>query len=207
MSKQKIIIDISANTHLNSQERIDTIISRIAELDGGTKDVVIKGQLFDDEIPPNVRCTHNSHTHMDAICRVLGYKCTASVFDVQSLQFLLSFKDLPFVKIACRPELYHLAGFVPRNIDVYISRVTLSCRPAEGVVEMQCSPKYPAKGQDYLGTFADAVSDHSNGLDVFKMRSWSAYECHYVPDSIRSPSNPDAGTFAKTDDELKEILR
>jgi hypothetical protein len=49
-----------------------------------------------------------------------GYKTTASVFDEFSLYCLLKY-NIPFVKIANRPDLYWLAGEVPRKIPVYMS--------------------------------------------------------------------------------------
>jgi sialic acid synthase SpsE len=149
--------------------------------------------------------------------RKQGYHLTSSVFDVDSLRYLLAFDSerwrLPFVKIACRPDLYWLIGEVPRRIPVYVSGDFREGAPPfefgadPDTMYLVCVPEYPAEEKDYL-IFGDTpwcVSDHSIGWELFKKcPDAKIWEKHVVLE--HSPDNPDAGAFACTPEELEEIL-
>ena len=73
---------------------------------------------------------------------------------------------------------------------------------------MCCVPKYPADIKDYEKFSKEdlkyAISDHTVGWELFKKYKPAIIEKHFVHE--RDPENPDAGMFAVTAEELKEIL-
>ena len=144
--------------------------------------------------------------------RHLGYRVTASVFDKESVEFLLGF-DPPFVKIANRPYLRHLAKYVPRGIPIVYSRdgaLNDIFEVPEGRF-MVCVPRYPATIEDYEGLFGlknatylkEGISDHTIGLDLWRKHKPHIYEKHF---RLESSTGPDAGPWAATPNELKEVF-
>ena len=74
---------------------------------------------------------------------------------------------------------------------------------------MYCIPKYPADISDYEKMFdtkwlGEAISDHTVGWDLYNKYKPEILEKHFVLD--RREDNPDAGVFAVTAEELKEIM-
>jgi sialic acid synthase SpsE len=206
----EIILDLgSGNTCRNSIEYGKRMIDEITKVDNKKHDLVLKMQLFRDQ-PPNEHLKKNVFAAMYDYSKIKGYKMTASVFDLESLKFLLTFKDLPFIKIACRPELYWLIGEIPRKMPVYMS---LSLKDywqkayPDDITQLFCVPKYPAKTTDYKLPTADhasCISDHTIGLDLLKEARPTIWECHFVLE--HDDNNPDGGPWAKTPTELKEAL-
>ncbi len=47
--------------------------------------------------------------------KCLDMKLTASVFDLNSLKFLLKF-DVPFIKVSCNKDKYNLVDHIPRAL-------------------------------------------------------------------------------------------
>ena len=148
-----IILDFgSGNTCKNDLNYVKRMIDELKAVDTGKHEVVIKWQLFEwagDNIPLEPAVFHAA-LHF---ARRAGYKTTASVFDKQSLIMLLQY-DIPFVKIANRPDLYWLAGEVPRKMPVYLSVPcifkTEAISKVEGnVIPLLCVSKYPATINDY----------------------------------------------------------
>ncbi|MFA5715943.1 MAG: N-acetylneuraminate synthase family protein, partial [Candidatus Paceibacterota bacterium] len=149
----------------------------------------------------------------------LGYKTTSSVFDLESLKFLLNY-DIPFVKIANRRDLDWLVGEIPRKMPVYVSYKN-SDELGELVEKiktsysddkfLQCVSKYPATIEEYekYGEWVGllyrykAISDHTIGLDLFKKYQPQAWEKHY---KLSDSTGLDSGSFAITPEELSEIL-
>ena len=208
----EIILDLgSGNTCRNDIGYGKRMIDEVAAIDTRKHKVIFKMQLFRDQ-PPNEHLARNVFANMYAHAKQLGYQMTASVFDTESLKFLLTFKDLPFIKIACRPELYWLIGEMPRNIPVYASMSfdTIIDFPWNNGISLFCIPKYPAPFEDYDKYLSEsemcAVSDHSPGLELFKkyQDTLSIWEKHLVLE--HDDKNPDGGVFAVTPEELSEIL-
>jgi hypothetical protein len=112
---------------------------------------------------------------------------------------------VPFVKIANRPELYYLAGY--STVPVYVSTAQ-SGLDLPYDVNLACISKYPATIEDYESTFTDDelkyVSDHTPGWELMERHHPYIIEKHYVHE--RRLDNPDAGPFAVTPTELKEVL-
>ena len=115
------ILDMgSGNTSKNDINIIKKMIDALAEVDPERK-FIIKYQLFKDA-PPNIPLEQGKFSFAHGYATGKGYKTTASVFDIESLNFLLQF-DPCFVKIANRPDLYWLIGEVPRKIPIIIRTI------------------------------------------------------------------------------------
>jgi hypothetical protein len=114
--------------------------------------------------------------------------------------------DIPFLKIACRPKLYDLMGWVPRRIPIYCSVEDWNhtCEWNFNIVWLFCVPEYPASATKYLKTGYKSISDHSIGLKVYNAIKPKIWECHYVLE--HDENNPDAGAFAKTPKDLEAVL-
>lgn len=195
----------SGNTGKNNFEYMKHMVNCLSEIDPKRK-FIIKWQLFKqagNNIPLDQECFYMIYNY----AKELGYKTTASVFDLESLNFLLKF-DVPFVKIANRPDLYWLMGEVPRRMNIIVSHAfeEYSHINGFGIFYMVCVSKYPASILDYKpflpSELMKGISDHTEDWTLYKTFSPNIYECHYkLPDS----TGPDAGSFARTPDMLKEI--
>ena len=145
----------------------------------------------------------------------LGFRTTASVFDVEALRYLLTF-DVPFVKIANRPYLRHLSRYVPRGIPIVYSVGSFAdyedlCD--DGIQRtdpvMLCISQYPAHADDYKEHLLEltdcdvGISDHTIGFDLWRKYHPEVYEKHL---RLESSTGPDAGPWAATPSELKEVL-
>jgi len=212
-----IILDFgSGNSCKNDSEYIKRMIDSLAEVDKERR-CIIKWQLFEkagDNVPLNIFAFDIAYGY----ARRLGFKTTASVFDKSRLKFLLNF-DVPFIKIANRPDLYWLIGEIPRRVDVIVSHNPLGKinlldeyfsydeYGINGVYPLVCISKYPAEKKEYydlngLG-LTYGISDHTVDWDLYRRYKPQIYECHFkLPDS----TGLDAGNFARTPEQLKEIL-
>lgn len=214
----EIILDYSANTFRNDKALIKRAIDEIKAVDTGKHSIVFKTQLFAN-CPPNTPCTHESFEYMYEYGNSQGYKVTSSVFDKESLDYLLKF-DVPFIKIANRPDLYWLLHETPRKIRIYVSTDKQSAvnRPINlghdeyNTEILYCISKYPALIEDYenqfnlhfLGkTYKKSISDHTIGLDLYKKHEPKIWEKHL---RLSDSTGLDAGSFAITPQELSEIL-
>jgi len=220
----EIVLDVSANTFKNDVNYFKRMVDEIKKIDSKEYKITFKTQLFEPTSKAaevNECLLHDTFIEMHRYCNQSGYQLTSSVFDLYSLKFLLEF-NIPFVKIACRPETYFLLGFIPRKIHVYIStdcRKNCSDFPYYGNEHLlECIPEYPASEEDYLkhsfqkGRWELNISDHTPGMYLFKKfvdykkmeEGTYIFEMHYVLE--RDAKNPDAGLFAKTIDELRGML-
>lgn len=203
-----IILDFSANTHKNNLEYAKKMIDEIKKIDTGKHEIVFKSQLFvkaGDNIPMD-------RMLFDILYRYaadLGYKMTASVFDKESLEFLLGY-DIPFVKIANNRELDYLINLTPRGIMVIRSVSSyhkLYCAHENGA-DLFCVSKYPATYEDYNKQIPPScrlnlISDHTTDWRIYNENKPDIYECHY---KLEDSTGLDAGDFARTPSDLREIL-
>jgi hypothetical protein len=209
----QIILDFgSGATCGNEHKYVEHMIDELRRVDTGRHEVIIKWQLFKDA-PPNTPLGTGifEHAYNYAAYGVgRKYQTTASVFDADSLQFLLTY-DIPFVKIANRPDLYWLAGEVPRKIPIYISVGNMDVCPDWADAELLCVSSYPATVNDYEKSMhgdgwhvvTTSLSDHTTDFTLYHKYKPEIYEVHYkLPDS----TGPDAGEFARTPKQLSEIL-
>ena len=213
----QVILDISANTHQNDPDVMREIFRSIWLGGKHRRSIVVKTQLWCESNPQgnNEKTTVAGLRSFIKLARESGFEATSSVFDAWSLKKLLA-HNVPFVKIACQSKLARLAERVPRGVPVYRScnRVSHKSRQLMNKYdrELFCIPKYPAKQDKYniaiqCGEYS--ISDHTVGLGVFNaLKELSSarkiYECHYVLE--RNDTNPDAGPFAKTPEDLREMF-
>ena len=119
-NKKEIILDMgSGNTSKNDKGIIKEMIDQLNNYDTRQHNVIIKWQLF-QEAGENIPLNKNLFVFAIRYAQDKGYKTTASVFDEESLNFLLGFKDeIPFIKIANHEIYYYLIGLIPRKIKIY----------------------------------------------------------------------------------------
>jgi sialic acid synthase SpsE len=206
-----VILDMgSGNTCKNSIDYAKRMVDAVATADSKKSGhrVVLKWQLELDDVGPNKHLEREVFKAAFEHAQKVGYETTSSVFDIDSLKYLIGNFAVPFVKLACDPEKYWLAKAVPPIIPVFISIAVRENLPIHCNF-MHCIPKYPATLAEYEGMFADfmlraSVSDHSPGMELWRKYHPQVWEKHFVLE--REESNPDAGPFAITPDQLKEVI-
>lgn len=214
----KIVLDFgSGNTCKNDILYVRRMIEELRAIDTGKHEVIIKWQLF-KKAGANVPLEHSVFQDAYMYAHTLGYKTTASVFDIPSLEFLLGY-NIPFVKIANNDSLHHLIGYIPRHTPVYVSRdryqrtekmlmISDATYVDGGDSLMVCISKYPATIKDYEDNFnghniSKAVSDHTTTFELFQIYEPKIVEWHY---KLEDSTGLDAGLFARTPLQLKEVL-
>lgn len=203
----EIILDFgSGNTCKNSKDYIKRMIDELKEVDTRKHDVVIKWQLF-ESAGANIPLTRDSFIFAYEYALKHGYKTTASVFDIKSLEFLMRY-EVPFIKIANNEDLYYLADYIPTTIPVYVSYKHKNNQLSGASVDLACVSQYPAMMSDYEEKFdkeelENAISDHTTSFELFNKYNPKIVEWHYKLDDS---DGLDAGTFAKTPNDLREVL-
>ena len=207
----RIILDFaSATTCKNDKEYIKRMIDELAAVDSGKHEVIIKWQLFEKacEIldPPVEPLKRDLFRWAYHYAKEKGYQTTASVFDLPSLKYLLEY-DIPFVKLANRPDLYWLAREVPRKISVYRS-IHWDDTVIDNEKTLCCISKYPAKPIEYSTDFKvmdlkQGISDHTTDFALYYLYLPEIIEWHY---KLSDSTGYDAGEFARTPEQLREIL-
>lgn len=206
----QIILDYSANTFKNDKKLIKRGIDEIKKIDSGKHEIVFKTQLF-IKAGDNIPCTHESFEYLYEYGNSQGYKVTASVFDKESLDYLLMF-DVPFIKLSNDSKLLYDGVFMdalrtsPKyNLYASVSKPALDYRISEQLI---CISEYPASKEAYRNALEFCkknpnISDHTEDWDIYNEHQPKIYECHYkLPDS----TGLDAGSFARTPEMLREIL-
>ncbi len=191
----EIILDVAPNTFKNDMEYFKKMVAEIAKIDTRKYDIIFKTQMFggtSEAAKINIRLDNSLLKEMHTICEESKYKFTSSVFDYYSLTCLLGAGfSIPFVKMACRPELYHLSLHIPRGVPIYLS---IDCSKYQtinaldtGIEQLAkrrkiistdgmkdsdkfllCIPEYPCKESQYQFKLEDrSVSDHTEGLNLF----------------------------------------
>lgn len=233
-----IILDFgSGNTGRNEPYTMTAMVNELMKVDSRRHGhrIIIKWQLFEkagDNIPLDRQQFHVFYEY----ALEMGYESTASVFDLPSLQFLLSVaKDkcgkqaatfeeskepiqpqdmvsgLPFIKIANRRDLDYLIGYIPRRIPVYVSvgAASLPVLPYnENIKELFCVSKYPADISDYEPYMhrlkgISGISDHTDTFELWHTYQPEIIEWHY---KLPNSTGLDAGSFARTPEQLREII-
>lgn len=207
----QVILDVgSGNTCRNDPYICKRMVDEIARVDNHRHEIILKAQLFRDR-PPNERLKRNVFAYWYGYAKDMGYSMTASVFDLESLKFLLSFKNIPFVKIANDRSLDWLIGEIPRKIPVYQSVGSWeeygNIDNSSNVARLACVSEYPAMSSDYEKAFDELIpyglSDHTIGLDLAKEHRPQIYECHFA---LEDSTGLDAGPWAKRPEELRRLL-
>ena len=212
-----IIFDIGSGNSLVDTKTAIQVIEEVAKIDTHKHEVIFKAQLF-KKAPPNIPLDHHVFLVAGAYAKLKGYEMTASVFDIESLNFLMEkARDVPFVKIACRQDLYWLIGEVPRRIPVYVSIQTgKGIFPdqdqwwGDEVVTLCCVPEYPASIDDYPANSSSIeYSDHTVGLELWHRDSptiWEKHLCLKRQSNWVENKNPDAGDWCLVPSDLEQVL-
>jgi sialic acid synthase SpsE len=231
----EIILDLGSGETLHQGYDIDDwkqnakkMVDAIAEVDTRKHEIIIKAQLFNqDTIPVLQALSREVFDYLHAYSTGKGYKCTASVFDQESLDYLLNY-DIPFVKIAANPQYWWLGNSIPSNIQIYLSVPNLRAKTAYEVDKtLLCIRNYPATNEEYEKTYflgyekckemvdiaellfrtapKIGLSDHTNNLKMLGKYEdiISVYETHF---KLEDTKGKDTGPWAKTPEQLKEIL-
>lgn len=204
------ILDLgSGNTCENDHKIIDRMLKEIGSIDSQRK-FILKFQLF-KEAGDNVPLEPDLFDYAYRQARTMGFLVTASVFDMNELEFLLMNYEVPFVKIANRPDCYHLAGEIPRKIPVVASvKDTREMIPDLMLAtKLCCVSDYPADIDDYEKQFSpqdlrNGISDHTTTWQMFEAYSPTFYECHFC---LEDSKGPDSGMFARRPQDLRYISR
>lgn len=204
----QIILDMgSGNTCKNDKAYIKRMYDELKAIDTGKHEVIVKWQLFEkagDNMPLLPEMFDFAYKYGTS----LGYKVTSSVFDKNSLDFLLEY-DIPFIKIANRKDLYKLIGHIPRKMPVLVScdNINQVFDYKDNIICMACVSEYPCNIEKYdlLSNIkiAWAISDHTTNWDLFKKYNPDIIEVHYKLDDS---TGLDAGLFARTPKQLLEVL-
>lgn len=216
----QIILDFgSGNTCKNESKYIKRMYDELKKVDTKKHEIIVKWQLF-DVCGANKPLTRESFEYAYYYGDQLGYKTTSSVFDRDSLEYLLLF-DVPFVKIPNRRHLDYLINLVPEHVPVYVSKSNLLgiqhevknieglggfSAPRQNMEQLWCISKYPAEISDYEKLKMqrhDNISDHTDNFDLFYKYDPKIIEWHY---KLKDSTGLDAGKFARTSEELKEVL-
>lgn len=209
----------SGNTCRNDIGIVREMIDAVDGADSGKHEVVLKWQLF-EFASPNLPLEWSTFAYAYGYAAELGYHTTASVFDSESLYFLERFR-VPFVKIANRPRLYQMRH--ETRLPCVISNDALTGYAIANATMLACVSKYPAEKLDYvfaasrdpgipkawmyavaLPEWADGISDHTVGWDLYNRVRPAIIEKHFVLE--HDESNPDGGPFAVTPYQLAEVL-
>lgn len=199
-----IILDLgSGNTCRNDEKIIYDMIRGVVQTHSHRTEVILKWQLF-ERAGDNIPLERLSFIKAYEFAKQCGYQTTASVFDEGSLRFLLRF-DIPFVKIANRPDLYHLAKIVDEDILVIKS---VGSPDLFGENCMCCVSEYPAKMKDYEKIFLPeqlkaGISDHTSDWKLYEKYKPELYEVHYCLDDS---TGLDAGPFARRPSQLRGVI-
>ena len=215
-----IILDFSSGETCNNDlNEVHRMIDGLAEVDSRRENVIIKWQLEVD--PPYIPEAGRRVKPLDRDVFVQAYYyamansyfTTASVFDEESLSFLLQF-NIPFIKIANKPYKYHLLEKIPRNKTVFVSigpgfKKEAMSKQYPNVKYLHCISEYPADPTTYETGFGQAlsysISDHTpaNGFYLYAKYQPYYYETHY---RLEDSGGLDNGPWAKTPRELERIL-
>jgi len=207
----KIILDMgSGNTCRNDRKAVALMIDAVRRVDSHARQIIFKWQLF-QSAPPNIPLERSIFDWAYNYAWAAGYETTSSVFDVPALDFLLTYK-IPFVKIACRPELYELAYTIPDEMPIVVSFPSGEVADEVGLancVYLCCIPQYPASIEDYESRFSPetlsaGISDHTVGWELFRKYKPEIIEKHFCIEHCQF--NPDGGPFAVTAAELSEVM-
>ena len=193
-----LIIDFgSGNTCRNEYKIIDKMIDTLAEIDKQRK-AIIKWQLF-KTAGDNIPLAFHKFDYAYSYASKLGFKTTASVFDLESLGFIKRY-PVPFIKIANGDK---WDAFYKNNFNYF-----KDFKVIQSAKDMCCISKYPATVKDYEEQFDEkalkrGISDHTTDWTLYKKYKPEIYEFHFCLDDS---TGLDAGPFARRPKQLKEFF-
>jgi sialic acid synthase SpsE len=207
-----IILDFgSGNTCKNDLAYIKRMYDELKAVDSEKQEIVVKWQLF-EQAGDNIPLTHKAFQFAFHYGRKLGYKVTSSIFDNESLKFLMQYDiDLPFIKIANNRNLDVLTEKIPRKTKVIFSMGDMFSIPkltASHDDFLCCVSEYPAKVRAYEIRFSPyqlhkGISDHTDDFELYRKYNPNIIEWHY---KLADSTGLDAGPFARTPEQLAEVI-
>jgi sialic acid synthase SpsE len=216
-----IILDFgSGETNANTEEFMEMVdkIIHYKEHNKSKNRIIVKFQLFTKESVPYLKPLEKDFFKFAyAYCLAAGLECTASVFDLSSIGYLLGFRPAAF-KIAARENLYDLIDLLPLNQEIFVSVDNVAKMQylydkfgngfGHKLIFLNCIPKYPALQEEYEEKFghglSHSISDHTEGLDLYKRWQPCYFEKHVT--SYHDNNIPDRSSYACTIDEIGGIL-
>jgi sialic acid synthase SpsE len=214
----KIMLDFgSGNTCKNDRTIVKRMYDDLKAVDTGKHEIITKWQLF-EKAGANIPLMPDVFEYAYEYGSMLGYKVTSSVFDVESLAFLLDFNPC-LVKIANNRKLDYLIGEIPRKIPVVVSVGSFSeystTFKGQNIHHLLCVSQYPTDLNAYETKFLGllncvktdygitGISDHTTNWDLLNKYKPQMLECHY---KLEDSTGLDAGPFARTPKQLSEVL-
>lgn len=217
----QIILDMgSGNTCQNNKNYVKKMYDELKKIDTRKHSITCKWQLF-KEAGANIPLNRDIFDFAYKYGRELGYEVTSSVFDKESLDFLLQY-EIPFIKIANNRSLDWLIGEIPRKIPICASygttidinkHLSKNCLNKKVEIALMCVSKYPANVNDYGITFGKrlydqlntiGISDHTTDFELWHRFQPKIIEWHFVLEYDKN--NLDGGLFARTPEQLQEVL-
>ena len=212
----QVILDLgSGNSCQNDWKIAKKMIDEIKKVDTGRHSIVLKWQLFEkagDNIPLDREIFKKAYDYAEK----KGYRTTSSVFDKESLDFLMQF-DVPFIKLANNRDLDWLIGEIPRKVPLVISYGSVeelkAAPPMTGNFQrLLCVSDYPADLEKYEQAFDLAyyvscgygISDHTADFELWNKYQPPVIEWHFVLE--HDENNLDGGLFARIPAQLSEVL-
>jgi len=223
MNRKNIVIEMGSGTICNNDEKIiERMIDSIKAIDTGKHNIHIKWQLFEN-IKGLISLKREMFETAYCYANWKGYKTSASVFSKDDLYYLQDNFEVPFIKIANRPELYGLIKYIKKEIPIIISidaynRIDYlqSKYKKNKLIYLMCVSKYPQNitekyllKNEYESIFGQALSvglsDHTGLIDLFHEYQPDWYESHYVLNHGEN-YDPFGDLFCLTSDDLRGIL-
>lgn len=201
-----IILDFgSGNTCKNDFSYVKKMIDELSKVDKDRK-CIIKWQLWKKKQGHNKQLDWKLFKQAYNYAEELGFTTTSSIFDKESLKYLLTFKT-PFIKIACNPGLYWLIYDIQETSKILVSAYTThgySVLTPSHIKVLFCVPLYPADIKEYLAVkYYPYMSDHTPGIDLYQRLKPKIWEKHFI---LSDSTGLDAGEWAITPEQLKEVL-
>jgi sialic acid synthase SpsE len=211
-----IILDLgNGSVCKNDRGLIKDMIDSVAEVDRD-RQCIIKWQLF-LAIPPKEPLRRDNFHYAYDYAAALGFYTTASVFDNDSLDFLLRYQ-IPFVKIANQPFARKYIPDVLGHIQWVDGQATrpkiiVSYGDSEQILKTQlpymcCVSEYPARMEDYEKRFEPdslrhGISDHTDHIKLYRKYHPKIYEKHYTLDHVSTDA---PRPYALRQKDLNELL-
>jgi sialic acid synthase SpsE len=198
-----IILDLgSGNSCRNSIDYACRMVKAVVDL--SLPDVVIKWQLFKhegDNVPLSLEVFERAYRY----AALFGIATTASVFDKDSLDYLLTF-PVPFVKLANKVSSQILIKDIPDDMPIILSTDKPDYKSARKLTDVIYTvSKYPAEEKDY-DKFGDklkkGLSDHTTSWQLYQKWHPEIYEVHFrLFDTVGN----DAKAFARLPEQFIEM--
>lgn len=152
---------------------------------------IIKDTVFGEmkyiDYKKKIEFGKKEYDEIDKYCKEIGIKWTASIWDIDSLNFIMGY-DIPFIKIpsACITDIELLNAINRTGKDVVLSIGMSTMFEIDSAIKtlnninnisiLQCNSSYPSKNEELDISFIPVLKDIYN-CDV----GYSGHEIGYLP--------------------------